>query len=57
MLGRLLLLTLVFGTFTLQAQSPAMAAANEGIWTGYDGEWRYTSRLLISMAEAIPADK
>ena len=34
-----------------------MLAANEGIWEGYDGEWRYVSRLLISMAEAIPADK
>jgi uncharacterized damage-inducible protein DinB len=34
-----------------------MQAANEGIWEGYDGEWRYVSRLLISMAEAIPADK
>ena len=35
----------------------ADAAADEGIWQGYDGEWRYVSRLLISLAEAIPADK
>jgi uncharacterized damage-inducible protein DinB len=34
-----------------------MKAANEGIWEGYDGELRYSSRLLVSMAEAIPADK
>ncbi len=34
-----------------------MLAANEGIWEGYDGEWRYVSRLLVSMAEAIPAEK
>jgi uncharacterized damage-inducible protein DinB len=34
-----------------------MKAANEGIWEGYDGELRYSSRLLISIAEAIPADK
>jgi len=57
MLQRLLFLALVLGTSTLHAQSPAMLAANEGIWEGYDGEWRYVSRLLISMAEAIPAEK
>ncbi len=34
-----------------------MLAANEGIWEGYDGELRYTSRLLLSLADAIPADK
>ena len=57
MIRRLLFLALVLGTFTLHAQSPATTAANEGIWEGYDGEWRYVSRLLVSMAEAIPADK
>ena len=46
----------VLGTVTLHAQTPATQAANEGIWQGYDGEWRYVSRLLISLAEAIPAD-
>ena len=30
-----------------------MQAANEGIWEGYDGEWRHVSRLLISLADAI----
>jgi len=57
MLKRLLLLTLLFSAYTLHAQSPADLAANEGIWQGYDGEWRYVSRLLVSMADAIPADK
>ena len=53
------LLALALATFPLHAQepSPATLAANEGIWEGYDGEWRYSSRLLISLAEAIPADK
>jgi len=54
---KLLFLVLVLGTSTLHAQSPSMLAANEGIWEGYDGEWRYVSRLLISLADAIPADK
>jgi uncharacterized damage-inducible protein DinB len=62
MLKRIVLVALLFGAYTLHAQSPADAAANaaaneEGIWQGYDGEWRYVSRLLISLAEAIPADK
>ena len=29
----------------------------EGIWEGYDGEWLHVSRQLVSLAEAIPADK
>jgi hypothetical protein len=35
----------------LQAQAP------EGIWQGYDGEWRHVSRQLIALAEAKPAEK
>jgi uncharacterized damage-inducible protein DinB len=57
MIRRLLFLALVLGTSMLHAQSPAMFAANEGIWEGYDGEWRYVSRLLVSLADSIPADK
>jgi len=29
----------------------------EGIWQGYDGEWRHVSQQLIALAEATPADK
>jgi uncharacterized damage-inducible protein DinB len=29
----------------------------EGIWQGYDGEWRHVSRQLIALAEATPPDK
>jgi uncharacterized damage-inducible protein DinB len=32
-------------------------AAPEGIWQGYDGEWRHVSRQLIALAEATPAEK
>ena len=28
----------------------------EGIFQGYDGEWSYVSRRLITLAEAIPAE-
>ena len=36
----------------LLAQAPP-----EGIWQGYDGEWRHVSRQLIALAEATPPDK
>ena len=37
---------------TVFAQAPP-----EGIWQGYDGEWRHVSRQLIALAEATPPDK
>lgn len=33
------------------------ADPNDGIWDGYDGEWRYASRQLVELADAIPAEK
>ena len=29
----------------------------EGIWQGYDGEWKHVSSQLIALAEATPAEK
>ena len=29
----------------------------EGIWEGYDGEWKHVSSQLIALAEATPAEK
>jgi uncharacterized damage-inducible protein DinB len=46
------LLWLLLSTPVLFAQAPP-----EGIWQGYDGEWRHVSRQLIALAEATPADK
>jgi uncharacterized damage-inducible protein DinB len=31
--------------------------APEGIWQGYDGEWKHVSKQLIDLAEATPEDK
>lgn len=31
--------------------------APEGIWQGYDGEWKHVSRQLIELAEATPPEK
>ena len=45
-----LLLVMVVGASALHAQ-------DEGLWQGYDGEWRHVSRQLVALAEAIPAEK
>ena len=29
----------------------------EGIWEGYDGEWKHVSQQLIALAQATPQDK
>jgi len=42
----------VFSTPELFAQDPL-----DGLWQGYDGEWRHVSNQLIALAEATPADK
>jgi uncharacterized damage-inducible protein DinB len=47
----LFLLSLFLSASALPAQAP------EGIWQGYDGEWRHVSHQLIALAEATPADK
>jgi uncharacterized damage-inducible protein DinB len=46
------LLGLLLSAPMLFAQAPP-----EGIWQGYDGEWRHVSRQLIALAEATPAEK
>ena len=42
----------------LIAAHPVFAqTAPEGIWQGYDGEWKHVSKQLIDLAEATPQDK
>ncbi|HLJ86650.1 MAG TPA: DinB family protein [Candidatus Angelobacter sp.] len=51
---RTFLLLFFFGLLSfssLQAQAP------EGLWQGYDGEWKHVSQQLIALAEATPAEK
>jgi uncharacterized damage-inducible protein DinB len=48
----LLVLLLALCTRPMLAQS-----APEGIWQGYDGEWKHVSKQLIDLAEAMPQDK
>jgi uncharacterized damage-inducible protein DinB len=46
-----LVLTLFLSAHALPAQAP------EGIWQGYDGEWKHVSQQLIALAEATPPEK
>jgi uncharacterized damage-inducible protein DinB len=43
---------LLFSARPLPAQT-----APEGIWQGYDGEWRHVSSQLLALAEATPEEK
>ena len=47
----LVLIFLSLSAVALPAQAP------EGIWQGYDGEWKHVSQQLIALAEATPAEK
>jgi len=45
-------LWVLLNTLILFAQAPP-----EGLWQGYDGEWRHVSQQLIALAEATPTEK
>jgi uncharacterized damage-inducible protein DinB len=48
----------VFLTLFLLTASTAFAQNYpEGIFQGYDGEWKHVSQQLVDLAEATPADK
>jgi uncharacterized damage-inducible protein DinB len=43
--------------FAVVARSLSAQSAPEGLWQGYDGEWRHVSSQLIALAEATPEEK
>jgi len=49
---KIILLLLLVSACPVFAQAPP-----EGIWQGYDGEWKHVSKQLIDLAEATPQDK
>jgi uncharacterized damage-inducible protein DinB len=52
------ILAMVFFSLCLLNARPSFAqTAPEGIWEGYDGEWKHVSQQLVALAEATPADK
>jgi uncharacterized damage-inducible protein DinB len=52
LLAVVLFLSFMCGVPRLFAQDPL-----DGLWQGYDGEWRHVSNQLIALAEATPAEK
>ena len=50
----IIIAVLLLGTQPLFAQSQTPP---EGIWQGYDGEWKHVTSQLIALAEATPEDK
>jgi uncharacterized damage-inducible protein DinB len=46
-----------FGLWLLLCAPGFAQTAPEGIWQGYDGEWKHVSQQLIALAEATPAEK
>jgi hypothetical protein len=56
-----LLLAVILGALSLHAQADQRVGQRvdplDGLWQGYDGEWRHVSNQLVALAEAIPADK
>jgi uncharacterized damage-inducible protein DinB len=45
--------------FVVLLSAPKLIAQDplDGLWQGYDGEWRHVSNQLVALAEATPADK
>lgn len=41
----------------LSAPAFAQRKVPEGLWQGYDGEWKHVSEQLVALAEATPAEK
>jgi uncharacterized damage-inducible protein DinB len=47
----------IFVGLLLSASLLSAQSYPEGIWQGYDGEWKHVSQQLIALAEATPAEK
>jgi uncharacterized damage-inducible protein DinB len=54
---RKILLILLFASIAVHPALAQNQKLPEGIWQGYDGEWRHVSQQLIALAEATPAEK
>lgn len=50
---------LVMSLFLLFLSAPRLFALDplDGLWQGYDGEWKHVSQQLIALAEATPPEK
>jgi len=51
------LMVFLLSSASLFTQVGFAQSAPEGIWQGYDGEWKHVSAQLVALAEATPAEK
>ena len=51
------LATVLFAVCLISMPRSSAQSAPEGIWQGYDGEWKHVTQQLIALAEATPAEK
>ncbi len=49
--------TIIMTVLLLSAQMLSAQKLPEGIWQGYDGEWKHVTSQLVALAEATPEDK
>ena len=49
--------TIIMTVLLLSAQMLSAQKLPEGIWQGYDGEWKHVASQLVALAEATPEDK
>ena len=54
---RKILFILLFASIAVRPALAQNQKLPEGIWQGYDGEWKHVSQQLIALAEATPAEK
>src|SRR5215472_10531467 len=54
---RKILVILLFASIALRPALAQNQKLPEGIWQGYDGEWKHVSQQLIALAEATPPEK
>jgi uncharacterized damage-inducible protein DinB len=51
------MMVLMVGPRLAAQATPLHPDPMDGLWQGYDGDWRHVSNQLIALAEATPADK
>lgn len=56
-LAKIMLLACFLSTSFLNTSTAFAQKPPEGIWEGYDGEWKHVTSQLIALAEATPEDK
>src|SRR5580692_96767 len=52
-----ILATVLFVICLIGTPRGSAQSAPEGIWQGYDGEWKHVTQQLIALAEATPPEK